>query len=286
MKLDNIPKILHLYWDGRTHLSFLQYLTMVTFKELNPDWAIKLYVPMIYFKHKTWKSFEQKIEYTGKNYYRKLSDYAEIIKIDFETIGFRNDISEIIKSDYLRYYLLSTQGGGWADFDIIFLKPISEIANGTNTQIIGDENKIDTVITYFDGHFPVGFFMASKNNKVFKIILQNCSRHYDSDRYQSLGVELWNRVFVDPERMAARTKCNILFVNNETYLPYKWFETPILFEFNQPDVNTERVTENSIGIHWFNGSNEAKNFENDFSNGEHYKDAVICKYMEKYKDLV
>ena len=43
-----IPKIFHSYWDG-SPLSFLQYLTVKTFQDLNPDWEINLYIPKYRF---------------------------------------------------------------------------------------------------------------------------------------------------------------------------------------------------------------------------------------------
>ena len=124
-----IPKTFYAYWDG-SPLSYLQYLTIVTFQEFNPDWYVVLYMPIKRFEAKTWESFENKTVYTGKDYLGDLLQLdIEIRKIDFETIGFKNEISEVIKSDYLRYWILGNYGGLWSDMDVIYIKPISKLFN-------------------------------------------------------------------------------------------------------------------------------------------------------------
>src|SRR5207248_1387693 len=100
-----IPKVLYTYWDGSV-MSFLEYLTIVTFKEHNPDYDIVLYMS------ETYKEVKQ-----GVNYLEDLLriKWLKVRKMDFEKIGFKNDISESIKSDYLRYWLLANYGGIWSD---------------------------------------------------------------------------------------------------------------------------------------------------------------------------
>ena len=142
-----IPKVFYAYWDGNP-LSFLQYLTVKTFKDLNPEWQAVIYMPVKRFDKITWTTSEQKAPYTGKDYLDRLKQIAEIRLIDFEEIGFRNDISEVIKSDYLRYWILGTHGGLWSDMDIIYTSPIDKVFNPKLT-CLGDSSNADTVICYF-----------------------------------------------------------------------------------------------------------------------------------------
>ena len=66
-----IPRVSYLYWDGNP-LSYLQYLTITTFKEHNPNWSIILYQPAKRFMPKTWTTPEQKIMYSGTDYLGQL----------------------------------------------------------------------------------------------------------------------------------------------------------------------------------------------------------------------
>ena len=56
-----VPQILHLYWNMEK-LSYLQYLTVRTFMEINPDWEIILWYPKYPSKVVTWKTKEQEYE--------------------------------------------------------------------------------------------------------------------------------------------------------------------------------------------------------------------------------
>jgi len=65
------PKLLHLYWDG-SPLSFLHYLTILSFNKHNKDWKIVIHVPEKRTKTLSWKTHEQKLKYTGACYFHKL----------------------------------------------------------------------------------------------------------------------------------------------------------------------------------------------------------------------
>ena len=58
--LTNIPKIVHFYW-GNEKLSYLRYMSVYSFRKLNPDWKIKIHVPgALSMIAPTWGSNEQK----------------------------------------------------------------------------------------------------------------------------------------------------------------------------------------------------------------------------------
>ena len=54
----------------------------------------------------------------------------------------------------------------WSDMDIIYTKPIEQIFN-RESQILGNFNNINTVICYFDEHYPIGLLMSKPNNLFF-----------------------------------------------------------------------------------------------------------------------
>ena len=64
------PKLMFLYWDG-SPMSYLNYLTIESFNEYNPEWKIVVYSPEKKIEHISWSGDEQKIKYTGKCYLSK-----------------------------------------------------------------------------------------------------------------------------------------------------------------------------------------------------------------------
>lgn len=277
--LKNIPKILYLYWDGGNKLSFLQYLTVKTFRELNSDWEIIIYTPEVRFDSITWAQAEQKTPYDGRDYYDRLKEHNVTFKtIDFEKIGFKNEISEVIKSDYLRYYLLGNFGGCWADFDIVFIKSMKEI-DISEYEIHGNYDDIDTILPFFDNHYPIGFLMSSKNNPIFLNILNNCMPNYDLNSYQSIGYVLIRKLYNDLQVMKNKhPEINILNIPGSSYLPYASSIMDAIFYRDLPD----KVNNDTLGIHWFNGSPIAKNFQNQLDKDIHPKTGSLYKYIEKY----
>lgn len=280
--LKNIPKILYLYWDGFNKLSFLQYLTVKSFRDLNPDWEIVIYLPEKPHSIISWKTFEHKTPYSGKDYFSKLSECnVTIKKIDFETIGFRNDVSEVMKSDFLRYYLLGTHGGCWTDFDVLFIKSFNDI-NFDGSLIYGDKENIDTVIVYSGSYYPVGFLMSSKNNPIFLDLTNACKSHLDVNDYQSIGCKLVKNYIGSLESIHSRKpNNNLLILPLSSYLPYECSQIIYIFAHNAP----EKILPNTFGIHWFGGSPISKVYQNSMEGNSYQKNCTIYKYLEKYIHL-
>lgn len=277
--LKNIPKKLYLYWDGYNKLSFLQYLTVKSFTELNMDWEIIVYLPEVNHKAITWSSNEQKTPYCGEDYFDKLKELnIRIEKINFDNIGFRNDVPEVIKSDYLRYYLLATFGGCWVDFDVLFIRPFNDIKIN-NYEVYGNREEIDTVIIFSGDYFPIGFLMSSQNNPVFKNLINNCKAHLNLNDYQTIGCKLFKSLFGTPMGVHNKHKdSNILFLPISSYLPFEWNSLHEIFLTK----NYNKINDNTFGIHWFNGSNVAKLYQNSLDQNKMNKNGSISLYVEKY----
>ena len=104
--LSKIPKIAHFYW-GSQKLSFLRYMSLHSFKKCNPDWEVRLYCPLILTKDARWE--DKQVENNGDIYdymhYVKYHLNIKPIYFDFNQIGLSNDLNEVYKSDFIRYYL-------------------------------------------------------------------------------------------------------------------------------------------------------------------------------------
>lgn len=273
-----IPKNLYLYWD-LSPMSYLQYLTVVSFKELNPDWKVILYVPVYKCNLKSWKTDDQKSLYTGKNYLSKFLDLDMVIrKLDFTLIGFNNDIPEVIKSNYLRYWILGNYGGMWSDIDIIYVKPMSVLVD-TALQVYGDIQKIDTVICYIDYYYPVGLLLSKQSNPFFLELVGNANSKLDTYHYQCIGSTLFEKLYAKPYLINNKyPELNILVMNHGSYLPYQWDEVEKIYTDSSPE-NMQNYT---VGIHWFNGSPMSVNYQNMIDRDEFPTNGSIYPYIKKY----
>lgn len=242
----NIPKIAHFYWGKNTSMSFLQFLTVKTFKKLNPDWYVKLWVPKYpNLVTQTWESGEQKIINLNKDFFDEATKYCDTIQeVDFNEIGFTNNTSEIHKSDFIRIYLLSKEGGLWSDMDIIYIKPMHELQLPENINL-GVVYQVHEKVDYY----LIGFMLSSKNNDYFNTLLNSSLLFYNKKDYQSIGASLVNKIFPNIESIRKLQSINVCNLDMDIVYPYDYFNLKKLITFN----NENLITNKTIGIHWFNG---------------------------------
>ena len=247
-----IPKTMNFYWGGES-LSFLQYMTIVSFNKFNPTWKIIVHTPIEVSNEITWATGEQNKQYTGKDFFCDLKEVpnVSINVIDFNKIGFYNQAPEVFKSDYFRWYLLSTNGGGWSDIDILYLKSIDELLT----------SNIETVICFGEYGNIIGFLMSKPNNPFFKRLFDNSFRYFNHLDYQSIGSKLMNIFY--PREM------DILYefpatknLDMSTFYKINHLNIEDLFYNNKIDI----INDDVFGVHWYNGSDIAKDFNNQYPN--------------------
>jgi len=129
---EKIPKRLFLYWGRNRPLSLMRYLTVKSFVSLNPDWEVHIYYSRDKGREETWSTKEQmgcRVPRNYPNYFSKLQtlERVELVEVSFYSLGIRKRVAEVHKSDLLRWYLFSTFAGVWSDFDIVYIKPMSEL---------------------------------------------------------------------------------------------------------------------------------------------------------------
>tara|TARA_R110001599_G_scaffold176000_3_gene368089 strand:- start:119 stop:1744 length:1626 start_codon:yes stop_codon:yes gene_type:complete len=262
--LKEIPKIAHFYW-GSPKMSFLRYMTIVSFKKFNPDWSIHLYVPKSVSTEIFWrteggdnKHCSDSVDYDGEDYFSKLIDDVpiKVVKVDFSNTIIGSDAPEPHKSDLLRWQILSTSGGIWSDMDILYIKPL-------NVSHLNSNSKKDTIVCYdVDlarglSVIPIGFLGSSKNNTFYKSIAKQSMISYDKLNYQSIGTRLFTQIAPTfPNAKSRFPNLNLLNLNpsNFYYLDFKNIDK--IFEKNVDLPNTV------IGIHWYGGHPTSQDFNN------------------------
>lgn len=229
-----IPKTLFLYWGGR--LSWLRYLTVVSFAKHNPAWAIKVYYPVQATEGSGWPSDEQLIRYRGQDFFSKLSEYAELIPFDMAEVGMSNEMSEVHKSDVFRLWALNKFGGVYSDFDILYTKPMPNIS------------RKKLVYCYHpNGHYSIGLLASAPGDTVIGDLLQ-LSKSAIGNKYQTFGSTLWGRglegVRVDGWNLP-----------RDFIYSYYWDEVDQLF------LESKGLPEEAYGVHWYGGSQTAGRWE-------------------------
>lgn len=242
----NIPKRIFFYW-GSEKLSFIRFMSIYSFKKLNPDWEICLYVPLILETGDKWadKQFENRSDIL--DYTRMVSSMLGIkpIIFDFEKIGLQNNLNEVHKSDFIRYYLMTEVGGVWSDMDVLFIKPITELYH----------NKIKcdkTTFYYYNGEgcwqHGIGFLMSDKGSRYYDYVFNMAKTRFNHNDYQTIGAELLNTKFLPkvikekyPEAISLDPSC-VYCINHDSHK----------YLYNMD--GRHMINDDAIGIHWYGGS--------------------------------
>jgi len=273
MKADYL-KTCHFFWSGNS-LPFIYYLSILSFRRLNPDWKICLYSSFDDLKLPTWSTNEQanSCQSLSRDYTSDCRDLAdEYIVFDFRDLGFANNLHPVHKADILRQYLMFSKGGLWSDMDIIWTKPMADFEE----EIL---QNVDTVLCFRREVFlSATAFSLGNENPIYRSILEEIKRRYDLksgniDRYQIFGPSvlkatgIGNIIFCWRDTNEHFTidripKPSILSfdslgqkivnIREKYFYPY-WFDRIDDFFKAKGAVDLSPIKD-SIGIHWFGGS--------------------------------
>ena len=284
--INNIPKVLHLYWDGSAMPLFC-FLTVFTFRKLNPNWMIKIYSPLILSKIKPWKTDENKLKYEGPDYFKNIRTIqnCSFVIFDFEKIGISNETSEVQKSDFLRWHLLSTEGGVWSDFDIIYFRGIDEI-NIANQYVTNKNEEIDFSVCYDFSNpssfkYSIGFLMAVKDCDFYKKIFQSAIKNFNKYDYQGAGSQVLNEKYP-----------NLLDLYNEENNSNIWnMSMDVVYAFDSTKISliyeTMHLgffTQNSIGVHFYYGSKITKEHIDYLEKNKYKQTNTLSIVVDKFNE--
>ena len=209
-----IPKIIHFYW-GNEKLSFLRFMSVKSFAKYNPDWTIKVHVPAVLGKVKpTWSSWEQQNVNINEDFMAELKKLnCQLVTHDFSQHGFSNDAHEVHKSDFIRWYLLSTDGGVWSDIDIVYTKSMESLVE--NVPVNGNVDV--ALVPYTGGGHTIGFLMSSGNGNAFYRKMYELARKvFDPNQYQGIGCSLINNNFPHLQQLRSIfPRTGFIFLNDK-----------------------------------------------------------------------
>jgi glycosyltransferase involved in cell wall biosynthesis len=265
--LEKIPKIANFYWGSKT-MSYMRYMTIKSFKQMNPDWSVHLYVPDTVNSGKTWLSTHSldNEDFSGKDYYEKLKNEIalKIIKVNFSKTTVHSS-SEVHRSDYIRWSILHNTGGFWFDMDILFLKPLIEF------NFNKPENKnLDCLVSFDERHtnffstkqMSIGVLMSNGDkNSFYGTILNGAKQQNNQFDYQSIGTNLIQKLGITSENYAEKfSDLNFHNLSNECFYLKDYLHLEDIFEKNTFQELLEN--KNVIGIHWYGGAEITKKYNN------------------------
>ena len=290
-KHKNIPKTCFFYW-GNTKLSFLNYLSLVSFKEHNPDWRLVLARPTddLIVDPPTPHHSQG---YVGEKDYvhQALQTVDDVLPIDFEKItGAKKELHDVQRADLARLYVLSEYGGMWSDMDILYIKPNTDI-NFSKYLTTGALEELDTVICYQDANASfnynsTGALFSSEHNPMYEHIFNRGTERLISlggdgvSDYQMFGPSLLNEYVFD--LLNEMPELNVANMAYKVFYPWGWWGEISEF-FNEK--NEDRISDETIAIHWFKGDpNSAEYLNRDpktMDSSSHFG-YYIMKYKERW----
>ena len=251
-------------------MSYLQYLSVVSFRRHNPTWEINLFIPTEQSAlEPTWSTGEQQCTYDGEDYLERTKGLCAVVPVDFNEHELSKPRHEVQRSDIIRWFILHKFGGVWSDIDILYVRPVSG-------QLLGPE----VGVVYHNDPY-IGFLAGQPGQQLFgdlyNIAKGNLRRNVD-DTYQSLGGDLF-RIHYGSFKGLRATYPDTKITNFPMDLVYPYLpnnDVEALF-FGEDD----KTTAATIGIHWYNGSSRAKDYQNNFEEYR-YNNSLISRLVREY----
>lgn len=229
-------------------MSWLRYLTLKSFRVLNPDWGMRLYRCKT-TNSATWGSREVQdtSTYKGTDYLSRVSELGVLI-IDWES-----PIQELLPPahtcDICQWDILRSTGGFYSDMDILYVKPINYAEYGGS----------DVIYCLSQGYMTIGFFGASENNLLFDAIFNEAVTSYNKHEYQTAGADAVLRMVGANRRPGSGTYAFDLFAKMYPRLKFLQLLDQVIYPWpwDRLDSIWGRVTpipSTTVGIHWFGGA--------------------------------
>ena len=246
-------------------MSWMRYMTLYSFRKMNPDWDVVLCLSQNNTCTTKWPGKHDFLNYKGANYFHRIKE----LNISIEPVKFPDTFNAIIKSpvhesDLYRYYKLYNNGGFYSDMDVLYFRSMDNVYN----EIVQCKANI-VLYTQLD-HTAIGFLGAEKDNLFYKDLMLAALNTVDVDACQSYGSDLFYSFCGTPyvcDVIEARYDGAVVFVI-PSYLVYQYNSNKIEYAFNNP-LDIKDFNAKSIGYHWYGGSTIAQGF-NDIITEENY----------------
>lgn len=279
--MTDIPKNFNVFWGGGT-LSFMNLLTVISFHEHNPDWKINLFRPKVLkaFSPTFWGTKEQSHKLQCKDHFNDLVnlDFVNEIQLEYDFLSFGYH-HPVIKSDMARYKIMSTYGGIWSDFDIIYINSVDKLIN--------KNNKYNLFISY-DEYHSIGFYISTKNNAFFLKLGAEVEKYKKSKArdYQYFGRHFVENFFEDFESLVSLENCVPFKLSDDIVYPINFRDLSKITSLDYEEVREHSLTEDTLGIHWFNGDNSVRQKIDEIDKEYKSDKTLMGYYYNRYEEYI
>lgn len=276
-----INKTMTFFWSGEK-LSWLRYMTLYSFRKLNPDWVMELHLSKpIHNLDKKWSTREVQDNFSSIS----KDSIDKIYDLDINIIEHipQRHIHPAHNSDLFQWKWLGENSGFYSDMDILFIRSMDDFYDVAN--------KHDIIIAFNKGIFSIGMVGSSGKNRFFKdlysvalSIIDQKLHHHTYNKTGACAIEVLikdtktnpqNLLQIYPEYAVWPFPMHVVY-------PFSWENDAARF-YGVHDLSQDPEV---VGIHWYAGSSVSQRF-NEILNEDNYTehDNTICYYINKILEM-
>lgn len=252
-----IPKRAMFYWGGGP-LNFLRYNTLWSFRQLHPDWEMKLFVGDLQTPLAVQK-WEERQDWQGEPFTRDYLPSVRDLNVEIATwtcpVGYPQ-ATPVHCNDLCRWGALSKFGGWFFDMDILFVDRIEALGDE------GDKRDSDVAFVPIRDWIPTGFIGAKADNQFTAACYSAALLAPDKARYRAAGSETIARLLgIEGQQgwyrhsrqqfIAAAMRCfpsvKWWMLNHLSAYRWEWFDANKIFGAD------EQVMPQTVAIHFYGG---------------------------------
>ena len=148
--------------------------------------------------------------------------------------------------------------------------------------VTGIVEEVSTVLVFDGYHHIIGFYLSEPNNKFFGNILEKSKTSLSLVGYQSVGSRLLMKMYPNLD-VVGFSHNNVANLPMDVVYPIIPSHKTIHDLFNNSNMG-DYFTNNTIGVHWFNGDKLSKEYLNNFTSTK-TNGSIISKLIEEYEDI-
>jgi len=243
-------KLVFTFWDG-PQLSLLNILSLLSLARLNPDTKLIIYTLGEGLDiNAGWKTGEHSLRVDNFYQLQDLASEPNIIIQKVDTSSIQNIGSVVQVADYIRIQKLYEHGGIWVDTDVLFCKKIPDS--------LWEITLSDGFVISYHNTVTTGFMGLPKNSSIVNLALTKANLKIKENQYkknyQAFGPDLWAKTFLEyPSEIS-----DVRFLSEKLVYPFLWDKLDQFFFRENESINYDET----IGVHWYGGSNYSRSFTN------------------------
>jgi len=263
-----MQKVMSFFW-ANSQISWMRYMTLFSFRKLNPDWEMVLYLcPPNGVKTKTWTDIpiQDFHNFEGRDYFREVRQ-LDITILKWELANHPlidvNKIGPSYKSNFFKWQKLAMDSGFYCDLDVLFVRPIDDLY---------EQCRDSDVLIAHHNHWSIGLLGSSGNNQFYRDIYNNAFQSYTPKQYQSTGVtniDSWCKKLKE----FSESHTNFITIKNH-YPDIQFFNLDMIYvypwRYNRSQIEHvflskrrhSSLPKKCIGIHWYAGTTTAQKYNN------------------------